>query len=122
MQQGPAPGMDTAPASPAPLPGWGSAGRAADAACAAERSAVDVLGLACRFPESAGAAAFWYNLAAGVDMLTADGRRWPPGALGTPGRCGKVPDAMRFDAGFFAVHGKQAQARALVYFKVCGMR
>ncbi|KAK9826409.1 hypothetical protein WJX81_000891 [Elliptochloris bilobata] len=65
-------------------------------------SAVDVLGVACRFPESASAAAFWRNLAGGVDMLTADARRWPPGALGTPARCGKVPDSTRFDAGFFA--------------------
>ena len=90
-----------------------SAGRAAGAPGAEERSAVDVLGLACRFPESTSAAAFWANLAGGVDMLTADARRWPPGALGTPARFGKVPHASRFDAGFFAVHGKQAQARAL---------
>ncbi len=74
-------------------------------------SAVDVLGLACRFPESAGAAAFWRNLSGGVDMLTSDARRWPPGALGTPTRFGKVPDAAHFDASFFSVHGKQAQAR-----------
>ena len=110
MQRGAAAAPDTAPGPPAALPG--SAGRAAGARGAAERSAVDVLGLACRFPESAGAAAFWRNLAGGVDMLTADARRWPPGALGTPARFGKVPDASRFDAGFFAVHGKQAQARA----------
>jgi len=72
---------------------------------------VEVLGLACRFPESASAGAFWRHLAASADMLTADARRWPPGALGTPAHCGKLPDADRFDAGFFSVHGKQAQVR-----------
>jgi len=89
-----APDTSTPPAACAP-----AAGPAASAA----GGVVEVLGLACRFPESASAGAVW--------RLTADARRWPPGALGTPARCGKLPDADRFDAGFFSVHGKQAQVR-----------
>ena len=51
---------------------------------------VDVCGLGCRFPESGSLGEFWDNLVAGRDLVTEDGRRWPPGALGTPRRFGKV--------------------------------
>jgi len=85
-----APGTSTPPAACAPTAG---------PAASATGGVVEVLGLACRFPESASAGAFWRHLAASADMLTADARRWPPGALGTPARCGKLPDADRFDAG-----------------------
>jgi Beta-ketoacyl synthase, N-terminal domain len=51
---------------------------------------VDVVGLGCRFPESASPAEFWQNLTSGRDLVTEDDRRWPPGFLGTPKRFGKV--------------------------------
>jgi fatty acid synthase len=70
---------------------------------------VDILGLSCRFPESANASEFWDNLAQGKDMVTSNDKRWPVGLHGTPPRSGKVPDFERFDASFFSVHGKQAQ-------------
>ena len=71
--------------------------------------AVDVMGLSCRFPESANASEFWGNLRDGTDMVTSNDTRWPVGLHGTPPRFGKVPDYDRFDASFFQVHGKQAQ-------------
>jgi len=70
---------------------------------------VDILGLSCRFPESANASQFWDNLAEGRDMVTSNDKRWPVGLHGTPPRSGKVPDFEKFDASFFSVHGKQAQ-------------
>ncbi len=70
---------------------------------------VDILGLSCRFPESASAAEFWENLREGKDMVTSNDSRWPVGLHETPPRFGKVPDFERFDASFFSVHGKQAQ-------------
>ena len=68
-----------------------------------------VIGIACRFPESDSAAEWWENLAGGVDMMTADDRRWPCGIYGTPKRMAKLKDYSSFDNAFFAVHGKQAE-------------
>ena len=76
-------------------------------------AAVDIVGLSCRFPESANAAEFWENLREGRDMVTSNDSRWPVGLHETPPRFGKVPDYERFDASFFSVHGKQAQVRRL---------
>ena len=45
-------------------------------------------------------------------MVTEDSRRWPVGLHGTPARFGKLLEYANFDATFFAVHGKQASARA----------
>ena len=81
------------------------------AAMAPAMAPADILGLSCRFPESGNASEFWSNLVAGRDMVTSDDRRWPVGLHGTPPRSGKVPDYEKFDASFFAVHGKQAQVR-----------
>ena len=64
-----------------------------------------------RFPESESSTRFWSNLLGGVDMVTADDRRWPPGLHNTPARFGKLVEYDRFDASFFSVHGKQAQVR-----------
>lgn len=72
-------------------------------------AAVDIMGLGCRFPESANASEFWDNLKNSRDMVTCSDARWPVGLHGTPPRFGKVPDFDRFDASFFSVHGKQAQ-------------
>ena len=65
-----------------------------------------------RFPESDKPSEFWANLRDGVDMVTADGRRWPVGLHNTPPRFGKLREYERFDAAFFSVHGKQAQVAA----------
>ena len=70
----------------------------------------DIIGLSCRFPESNGPSEFWSNLMHGKDMVTADDRRWPVGFQGLPPRTGKLPGFDKFDAAFFSVHGKQAQA------------
>ena len=72
-------------------------------------SPTDIMGLSCRFPESSSASQFWENLATQRDMVTSDDRRWPVGLHGTPPKSGKILDYDRFDAPFFAVHGKQAQ-------------
>lgn len=74
-------------------------------------AAVDILGISCRFPESANATEFWKNLSEGRDMVTSNDSRWPVGLHETPPRFGKVPDYERFDASFFSVHGKQAQVK-----------
>ncbi len=64
-----------------------------------------------RFPESESSTQFWSNLLGGVDMVTQNDRRWPVGLHDTPARFGKLVEYDRFDASFFSVHGKQAQAR-----------
>lgn len=76
---------------------------------------VDILGLGCRFPESANASQFWQNLRDGQDMVTSNDSRWPVELHGTPARFGKVPDFERFDASFFPVHGKQAQVSCAAF-------
>jgi len=67
-----------------------------------------ISGYACRLPESDSPEEFWGNLIEGRDMVTEDGRRWPPGLYDTPSRFGKLKDIAHFDARFFEVHPKQA--------------
>ncbi|XP_061706492.1 fatty acid synthase-like [Cydia pomonella] len=65
-------------------------------------------GLSGRLPESDSIEEFARQLFAGVDLVTADDRRWTPGWYGLPERCGKLKDLAHFDASFFGVHPKQA--------------
>ncbi|KAJ1529566.1 hypothetical protein ONE63_006337 [Megalurothrips usitatus] len=68
-----------------------------------------ITGLSGRLPESNSIEEFKDQLFAGVDLVTADDRRWPPGLHGLPDRCGKLKDLTSFDAQFFGVHAKQAR-------------
>ena len=67
-----------------------------------------ITGVSGRFPEANSIDEFAYNLFNGVDMVTADDRRWPEGQYGLPTRNGKLKEVDRFDAAFFNVHPKQA--------------
>ncbi|KAJ2944093.1 hypothetical protein O0L34_g18059 [Tuta absoluta] len=69
---------------------------------------VVLTGLSGRLPESNTIQEFADQLFAGVDLVTADDRRWTPGLHGLPERNGKLKDLAHFDATFFGVHGKQA--------------
>ncbi|KAH9630195.1 hypothetical protein HF086_010701 [Spodoptera exigua] len=65
-------------------------------------------GLSGRLPESDTIEEFAQQLFDGVDLVTADDRRWTPGLHGLPERNGKLKDLAHFDATFFGVHAKQA--------------
>lgn len=67
-----------------------------------------ITGVSGRFPEANSIDEFAHNLFTGVDMVTADDRRWPAGQYGLPLRNGKLKEVDRFDAAFFNVHPKQA--------------
>ncbi|KAH7943510.1 hypothetical protein HPB52_009166 [Rhipicephalus sanguineus] len=69
---------------------------------------VVITGLSGYFPQADHLVEFKEKLYAGVDMVTEDDLRWPPGHLGLPGRHGKIRDLSRFDAQFFHAHAKQA--------------
>nr|UEN71130.1 fatty acid synthase 2 [Glyphodes pyloalis] len=65
-------------------------------------------GISGRLPDSNSIEEFAKNLFDGVDLVTADDRRWTPGIHGLPDRNGKLKDLQYFDATFFGVHAKQA--------------
>lgn len=65
-------------------------------------------GLSGRLPESNTIEEFAQQLFDGVDLVTADDRRWIPGLHGLPERNGKLKELAHFDATFFGVHPKQA--------------
>jgi len=67
-------------------------------------------GMSGRFPECTSMEEFKKNLFEGVDMITRDDRRWPPGLYGLPERNGKLKYLDKFDASFFGVHPKQADS------------
>lgn len=67
-----------------------------------------ITGVSGRFPESDSIQEFAEHLFNGVDMVTADDRRWPQNYFGLPSRNGKLKNVDRFDAAFFNVHPKQA--------------
>ncbi|KAI8423485.1 hypothetical protein MSG28_012601 [Choristoneura fumiferana] len=67
-----------------------------------------ISGLSGRLPESDSIEEFAKNLFDGVDLVTADDRRWPPGLHGLPERNGKLKNLTHFDAAFFGVHFKEA--------------
>ena len=62
-----------------------------------------------RFPESSNVEEFKKHLLDGIDLITDDDRRWPPGYLGLSSKFGKLKDLASFDANFFGVHAKQAE-------------
>ncbi|VVC27330.1 Hypothetical protein CINCED_3A023543 [Cinara cedri] len=74
-----------------------------------ENEEVVISGISGRLPESESIAEFTENLFAGVDLVTDDDRRWPPGLYGLPLRTGKLKSLEYFDANFFGVHAKQAE-------------
>lgn len=64
-----------------------------------------------RFPDSKNIEELQQKLFDGVDLITADDRRWPKGLYGIPERMGKLSsdDSLeKFDAMFFNVNAKQA--------------
>ncbi|CAH0760904.1 unnamed protein product [Diatraea saccharalis] len=65
-------------------------------------------GISGRLPDSESIEEFAQKLFEGVDLVSADDRRWPPGLHGLPERNGKLKDLEHFDATFFGVHAKQA--------------
>ncbi|XP_059050662.1 fatty acid synthase-like [Achroia grisella] len=67
-----------------------------------------ISGLSGRLPESDTIEEFAQKLFDGVDLVTADDRRWTPGLHGLPERNGKIKSLAHFDATFFGVHAKQA--------------
>ncbi|XP_014670255.1 PREDICTED: fatty acid synthase-like [Priapulus caudatus] len=67
-----------------------------------------VAGISCRLPEADNMAKFKQNLFDGVDMSTADGRRWEPGIYGLPSRSAKLKDISKFDAIFFGISPTEA--------------
>ncbi|KAH7944592.1 hypothetical protein HPB52_021510 [Rhipicephalus sanguineus] len=68
-----------------------------------------ISGLSAYFPQADHLVELKEKLYAGIDMVTVDDSRWPPGHLGLPTRHGKIRDLSRFDAQFFSTHPKQAQ-------------
>ncbi|XP_050392804.2 fatty acid synthase [Patella vulgata] len=76
----------------------------------ADTEDVVISGISCRLPESDNMEEFRQHLILGEDMVTADDRRWEPGLHGLPTRNGKLKDISKFDATFFGVHPKQADA------------
>ncbi|XP_050030055.2 fatty acid synthase-like [Dermacentor andersoni] len=68
-----------------------------------------ITGFSAYFPQADHLVEFKEKLYAGVDMITEDDLRWPPGHMDLPKRHGKIRDLSRFDAQFFSTHPKQAQ-------------
>ncbi|KAL8612603.1 hypothetical protein ACOMHN_006589 [Nucella lapillus] len=71
---------------------------------------VVIAGISGRLPESDNIEEFRQHLMKGEDMVTEDDRRWQPGLHGLPRRNGKLKDLSRFDAAFFGVNPRQADA------------
>ncbi|XP_070380712.1 fatty acid synthase-like [Dermacentor albipictus] len=67
-----------------------------------------ITGFSAYFPQADHLVEFKEKLYAGVDIITEDDLRWPPGHMGLPRRHGKIRDLSRFDAQFFSTHPKQA--------------
>ncbi|KAL1424459.1 hypothetical protein MTO96_020243 [Rhipicephalus appendiculatus] len=73
-----------------------------------EEEDIVITGFSAYFPQANHLVEFKEKLYGGVDMVTEDDARWPPGHLGLPNRHGKIRDLSRFDAQFFGVHARQA--------------
>ncbi|XP_070380711.1 fatty acid synthase-like [Dermacentor albipictus] len=67
-----------------------------------------ITGFSAYFPQADHLVEFKEKLYAGVNMVTEDDLRWPPGLNGMPRLHGKIRDLTRFDAQFFNTHPKQA--------------
>ncbi|KAG5872017.1 hypothetical protein JTB14_036443 [Gonioctena quinquepunctata] len=74
-------------------------------------SAEDIVisGIAGKFPECENVDELREALFQGIDLTTEDDRRFPLGIWGTPKRSGKISGIDKFDADFFAIHGKQVE-------------
>ena len=76
---------------------------------AAQTEPIAVIGLGCRLPGAESIGAFWANLLAGADAMTAAPvDRWP--AHGGVGRGGFLGDVAGFDAAFFDIAPREAIA------------
>eukprot|EP00102_Acyrthosiphon_pisum_P027204 XP_016664414.1 PREDICTED: fatty acid synthase [Acyrthosiphon pisum] len=71
---------------------------------------VVISGIAGRFPECNSTEEFKQKLYNNADLLTVDNRRWSPGMYGVPSRTGKLKEINKFDAEFFGIHSKLANA------------
>ncbi|XP_060865504.1 fatty acid synthase-like [Metopolophium dirhodum] len=69
-----------------------------------------ISGIAGRFPECNSTEEFKQKLYNNADLLTVDNRRWSPGMYGVPSRTGKLKEINKFDAEFFGIHSKLANA------------
>ncbi|KAL3210866.1 hypothetical protein MRX96_008609 [Rhipicephalus microplus] len=67
-----------------------------------------ISGFSAYFPQADHMVEFKEKLYAGVEMVTEDDLRWPPGYNDMPRVHGKIKDLSRFDAQFFSTHPKQA--------------
>ncbi|XP_049271367.1 fatty acid synthase [Rhipicephalus sanguineus] len=72
-----------------------------------EKEDIVITGFSAYFPQANHMVEFKEKLYGGVDMVTEDDARWPPGHLGLPRRHGKIRDLSKFDALFFGVHARQ---------------
>ncbi|XP_076460136.1 fatty acid synthase-like [Babylonia areolata] len=77
--------------------------------CCTDQEVV-ISGISGRLPESDNMEEFRQHLMNGEDMVTEDDRRWQPGLHGLPRRNGKLKDLSKFDAAFFGVSPRQADA------------
>lgn len=69
-----------------------------------------ISGVAGRFPNSENISIFAHNLFNKIDMVDDDERRWHHTNPEVPRRSGKINCLEKFDASFFGIHNKQAQA------------
>lgn len=69
-----------------------------------------ISGVSGRFPNSDNFADFAHNLYNKIDMVDDDERRWRHINPEIPRRLGKINGLTKFDASFFGVHNKQANA------------
>ncbi|KAK5642459.1 hypothetical protein RI129_008626 [Pyrocoelia pectoralis] len=69
---------------------------------------VVISGISGRFPECENVEEFKQKLFEGVDLVTADERRWTSKLYGLPTRMGKLKNLNQFDPAFFGIHSKQA--------------
>ncbi|XP_060836830.1 fatty acid synthase-like isoform X2 [Rhopalosiphum padi] len=75
-----------------------------------EANDIVISGIAGRFPECNSTEEFKQKLYNNEDLLTVDNRRWSPGMYGVPSRTGKLKEINKFDAEFFGIHTKLANA------------
>ncbi|XP_050064418.1 fatty acid synthase-like [Aphis gossypii] len=75
-----------------------------------ETNEIVISGISGRFPECNSTEEFKQKLYNNADLLTIDNRRWSPGMYGVPARTGKLKEISKFDAEFFGIHSKLANA------------
>ena len=67
-----------------------------------------ISGIAGRFPQADNLDELADKLYAGIDFITDDNDRWPPGLFDLPRRRGKLGNLDKFDAGYFKYRDKFA--------------